>query len=235
MPAGAHASSNEVDVRKAITLVFLMLPALAAQAKTLYVTDVFNIMMRSGESSSHRILRQLSSGTPLEVISVNDETGYTQVRVSEGTTGYVLTRQLMNEPSARDRLAATEERLRSLQEEPDKLAGRLTALQDEYQTLQGEHSRLERVNTELEQELEGIRRTAADAVRISNERNELRKTLNALTRQVEDLKQKNRDLSHKTAQNWFLIGGGVIVLGIILGLILPHLRFRRRKNSWGSL
>ena len=235
MPAGAHASSNEVDVRKAIVLVFLMLPALAAQAKTLYVTDVFNIMMRSGESASHRILRQLSSGTPLEVISVNNETGYTQVRTSGGASGYVLSRQLMDEPSARDRLAATEERLRSLQEEPDKLAGRLTALQDKYQTLQGEHSRLQRVNTELEQELEGIRRTAADAVRISNERNELRKTLNALTRQVEDLKQKNRDLSHKTAQNWFLIGGGVVVLGIILGLILPHLRFRRRKNSWGSL
>jgi SH3 domain protein len=235
MPAGVHPSSNEVDVRKAITLLFLMLPALAAQAETRYVTDVFNIMMRSGESSSHRILRQLPSGTPLEVISVNEETGYTQVRTSGDTTGYVLTRQLMDEASARDRLAATEERLRALQEEPDKLAGRLTALQDEYQTLQAEHSRLQRVNTELEQELEGIRRTAADAVRISNERNELRKTLNALTRQVEDLKQKNRDLSHKTAQNWFLIGGGVVVLGIILGLILPHLRFRRRKNSWGSL
>lgn len=235
MPAAVHASSDEVDVRKAIAVVFLTLPALAAQAETRYVTDVFNIMMRTGESSGHRILRQLPSGTPIDVISTNSETGYSEVRTQGGTSGYVLTNQLMDEPSARDRLAAAEEQLRALQEEPDKLAGRLSALQEEYQTLQGEHDRLQRVNTELEQELEGIRRTSADAVRISNERNELRKTQGVLIRQVEDLKQKNRELSHKTAQNWFLIGAGVVGLGIILGLILPHLRFRRRKNSWGSL
>ena len=34
MRAGARAGRNEVDVRKAIVLVFLMLPALAAQAET---------------------------------------------------------------------------------------------------------------------------------------------------------------------------------------------------------
>lgn len=222
-------------MRKPIAFLLLLLPALAVKAETRYVTDEFFIMLRSGESSSHRILRQLSSGTELEVLAENGETGYTEVRTEGGTTGYVLTRQLMNQPSARDRLAAAQERLRALQEEPDKLAGRLTALQGKYDSLNTEHTRLQQVNTDLERELEGIRRTAADAVRISNERNELRKTQNALIRQVEDLKQKNRDLSHKTAQNWFLIGGGVVVLGIIIGLVLPHLRFRRRKNSWGSL
>ena len=32
-----------------------------------------------------------------------------------------------------------------------------------------------------------------------------------------------------------MIGAGVIILGMILGLLLPHLRFQRRKSSWGSL
>ena len=57
----------------------------------------------------------------------------------------------------------------------------------------------------------------------------------ALTRERENLKQENRDLSNRTTQNWFLIGAGVIIAGIVLGLILPHLRFQRRKTSWGSL
>jgi len=52
---------------------------------------------------------------------------------------------------------------------------------------------------------------------------------------VESLKQQNRDLGNDSTQRWFLIGAGVVLLGIILGLILPHLRFQRRKSSWGSL
>ena len=80
-----------------------------------------------------------------------------------------------------------------------------------------------------------LQRTASNSVRIANERNELRKQVTSLTREVEDIKQQNRELENKTAQNWFLIGGGVVVGGILLGLILPHLRVRRRKSSWGSL
>lgn len=222
-------------MRKAIILLALILPAFGAQGETRYVTDQFNIMVRTGESSGHRILRQLPSGTAVKVLETHEDTGYSLVEVSNGTTGYVLTRQLMDTPSARERLAAMEARLRALQEKPDALAAKLTTLQGEYQTLEEKHGRLQTLNTELEQELQGIRRTAANAVRIAEERNELRKNVVALTRQVEDLKQENRDLSHQTAQNWFLIGGGVIVLGIIIGLILPHLRFQRRKSSWGSL
>jgi SH3 domain protein len=222
-------------VRKAIALLVWLLPALAAQGETRYVTDHFNVMMRTGESSSHRILRQLPSGTAVKLLESDPDTGYSLVEMGNGTTGYVLTRQLMDTPSARDRLEEMEARLRALQEEPDALAARLTALQAQYQTLQEEHTGLQNLNTELEQELEGIRRTSANAVRIAEERNELRKNVVALTREVEDLKQENRDLSHQTAQNWFLIGGGVVVLGILIGLVLPHLRFQRRKSSWGSL
>ena len=36
-----------------------------------------------------------------------------------------------------------------------------------------------------------------------------------MTREVEDVKQQNRELENKTAQNWFLIGAGVVVGGII--------------------
>jgi SH3 domain protein len=216
-------------------LLWLFLGLLGvARAETQYVTDQFRITMRSGESTGHKIVRMLPSGTGVEVLSRNATTGYTKVRVG-GEEGYVLTRQLMDEPSARTRVAALQQRLKQLQAAPDNLRIQLETLQAEARKLQQENAGLLQAKQQLEQELAAIRRTAADAVRINNERNDLRKTVAALTREREDLKQENRDLSNQSAQRWFLIGAGVIILGIVLGLILPHLRFQRRKSSWGSL
>jgi SH3 domain protein len=221
-------------VKRALLFLVCLVALGVAQAETKYVTDSFKITMRRGETTGHKIIRMLPSGTPVQVLGENPDTGYSRI-VALGEEGYVLTRQLMDEPSARDQLAEVRERLQALQETPDKLRSQLVTLQAEHQQLQKSHAELQRIKQQLEQDLESIRRTAADAVRISNERNELRKTVAALTREREDLKQENRDLSNQTAQHWFLIGTGVVIVGIILGLILPHLRFQRRKSSWGSL
>ncbi len=216
-------------------ILTLLLAWGTAAAETRYVTDKFKVTMRSGESASHKIVRMLSSGTALEVLGENSETGYSRVRTGNGTTGYILTRQLMQQPSARERLAQAEVRLRELQEEPGKLSAKLAKLQEEHQALNTAHKKLQGTRRELDRELKTVRRTAANAIRISNEREELRKSVTTLTRELEDIKQENRDLHNQTAQNWFMIGAGVIILGIILGLLLPHLRFQRRKSSWGSL
>ncbi|MEJ2453382.1 MAG: TIGR04211 family SH3 domain-containing protein [Candidatus Thiodiazotropha sp.] len=211
----------------------LTLPQLT-QAETRYVTDVFKITMRSGESTSHKILRMLDSGMAVQVLSTNPDSGYSKVRAGGGE-GYVLTRQLMREPSARDQLANMQREIEALKAAPGELRSNLANLQKEHRELSQAYKELETVKNKQEQELQSIQRTASNAIRISNERNELRKQVADLTREVEDLKQENRDLSNEATRDWFLIGAGVIIAGILIGLILPHLRFQRRRSSWGSL
>jgi SH3 domain protein len=211
----------------------LTLPQLI-QAETRYVTDEFKITMRSGESTSHKILRMLDSGMAVQVLSTNPDSGYSKVRAGGGE-GYVLTRQLMREPSARDQLANMQREIDALKAAPGELRSNLANLQKEHRELSQAYKELETVKNKQEQELQSIQRTASNAIRISNERNELRKQVADLTREVEDLKQENRDLSNEATRDWFLIGAGVIIAGILIGLILPHLRFQRRRSSWGSL
>ena len=214
-------------------LCLLILPMLA-QSKTLYVTDTFQITMRTGESTSHRIMRMLNSGSALNVVSTNAESGYSKIRIGN-TEGYVLTRQLMSEPSARAQLAAMRKEVEDLKAAPGELRSNLAGLQKKHRELLATHKSLQTVKDKQEQELQSIQRTASNAIRISSERNELRKQVATLTREVEDLKQENRDLSNEATRDWFLIGAGVIIAGILIGLILPHLRFQRRRNSWGTL
>ena len=211
----------------------LILPQLTL-AETRYVTDKFKITLRSGESTSHKIIRMLDSGMGLDVLSINPESGYTKVRAGN-SVGFVLSRQLMRQPSARSQLASMQKEIDALKAAPGELRTNLANLQKQHRQLSQAHKELQAVKNKQEQELQSIQRTASNAIRISNERNELRKQVADLTREVEDLKQENRDLSNEATREWFLIGAGVIIAGILIGLVLPHLRFQRRRSSWGSL
>jgi SH3 domain protein len=218
----------------ALTSLLLLASGLL-QAETRYVTDVAQITLRTGESTSHKILRILPSGTAVEVLAPdNKETGYTKVQ-AKGSTGFILTNKLMRQPSARDQLAALKQEIEDLKAAPGELRKTLADLQQQHRELQTAHSELQGIKKKQEQELQGIQRTASNAIRIANERNELRTQVASLTRQVEELKQENRDLGNKATRDWFLIGAGVIIAGILIGLILPHMRFRRRRDNWGSL
>lgn len=220
---------------KTIITLLLILGSSTAFAKTAYVTDELKITMRTGASATHRIVRMLPTGQKLNVLSTNAANGYSKVRTDTGQTGYVLTRQLINNPVARDRLVAIEAEMKALKAAPGELSSRLAKLTEQHTALQRAHESLKQAKTQVDQEFAALKRTASNAVRIANERNELRKQVASMTREVADIKQQNRELENKTAQNWFLIGAGVVVGGIVLGLILPHLRVRRRKSSWGSL
>ncbi|MES9991224.1 MAG: TIGR04211 family SH3 domain-containing protein [Candidatus Thiodiazotropha sp.] len=217
-----------------ISILCVVLLPTVVEAKIYYITDTFKVEMRTGESNRHRITRYLNTGTAVDVLSSNKESGYSKVRVGN-KEGFVLTRQLMQQPTARAQLENMRKEVEALKAAPGELRRNLADLQKNHRELLTEHKKLQQIKEKQEQELQSIQRTASNAIRISNERNELRKQVADLTREAEELKQENRDLSNEATRDWFLIGAGVIIAGILIGLILPHLRFQRRRSSWGSL
>ena len=84
------------------TLFFIfLLGSSSAIAETGYITDQLKITLRSGESTTHKVVRMLPSGTAVTVLSRNSSTNYAKVRMADGTTGYVLNRMLLTERPAR--------------------------------------------------------------------------------------------------------------------------------------
>ena len=218
-----------------LCLCAALLTPLPAQAETRYITDQIESTLRAGESTRFKILKMLPSGTRVEVLDINQTTKYARVRTADGAVGFVPEAQLQNEPAARNRLAELETRLAELQQEPDALAARLAKVQNEHSDLQSGYQTLEREKQLLEQQLATIRHASANVMDIANDRERLRLQVANLTRTRADLEQENRDIKNQTNQRWFLIGTGVLIGGILLGLILPHLRLGRRKSNWGSL
>lgn len=218
-----------------LTLLLSSISTTIVAEETRYVSDELEITLRKGESTGHKISSMLKSGTPVEVLDINKASGYARVRTPGGKVGFVLLRQLMEEPGAREQLASIKERMAEMESEPARLSAALEELRKEHAVLEEEHAENVEVKESLEQELAGIRQTAANAINIANERTELQKQVAQLSRRLADVEQENRELQNDETQDWFLIGAGVAIGGVLLGLILPSLRVRRRKTSWDTL
>ena len=214
-----------------VPLLFIL--AGNAAAETRYVSDMLEITMRSGKGTSFGIIRMLRSGTPVEVLSVDKASGYTQVRTNSGKEGWVLSRFLMKGQAARDRLATAEKELAEMELENRKLTTAMTALKEEKSTLESNLSTLEGESRGVSQELAEIRRTASSALAIDSENKDMKGRIVSLERQLQTVQQENETLKDRTARDWFMVGAAVVLLGIIVGLIIPKIRFRK-KSSWDT-
>ncbi len=217
---------------KQILAVGLLLIGLAplAGAESVWVSDQFEIMLRTGPSTSNAIERVLSSGTELEVLEQDNEAGYSRVRTRAGTEGWVLTRYLMNEPSAREQLATLTRRLTSASAEGSSLTSQLDAVRGEYDSATRQIASLEREKAQLESELAEIKRTAANVLSINDQNKNLRDQLAEAEIRSATLEQQNRALTSQTTRYWFMTGALVLVVGMILGIWLPRIRWQRRSR-----
>ena len=195
----------------------------AAWAEPAWVSDQFEVTLRSGPSTSNAIQLMVRSGTRLEVLERDPDSGYSRVQTGGGTEGWVLSRYLMSEPAAREQLAELTSQLTNATTRGSSLTSQLEAVRGEYDTATSTVAALERDRTALE-------RTAANVLSINEQNKSLREQLAATEIQVATLEQENRELGRQTTRYWFMTGALVLLVGMGLGLWLPRIRWQRRSR-----
>jgi len=223
-------------VKKIIIALSIALPLLVsitvAAETTRFVSDQLEITMRTGQGVKFGIRKMLSSGTKLEVIET-DPAGYSKVRTENGADGWVLTRYLSNTPSARNSLAASVQKVANLELEIAKYKEEIQALSSQNTDASSENLSLTETSQRLGKELDDLRRTASNSVALDNENRQLKEKLQQIDDQMQSLEIENSSLKDSSAKSWFLIGAAVLFGGLLLGLILPRLRFQKKEN-WGT-
>jgi len=214
-------------------LYFLVFASGAVSAENRWVTDEFEVMMRSGKSTKQSIVRQLRSGTRVEVLETDAEAGYSRVQLPSGTQGWVLTRYLRSAPTARLRLPEVESRLERSQARQAELRAELDELKDTRQSLDRQVAELQSQNSSLQGQLDRITQLSADTIQIDQQNAQLKQRLAEAQQQVDTLEIENGQLAGRANQQWFLIGGGVLTFGLLMGLILPRISWRK-KSSWSD-
>ncbi len=211
-------------------LLCLTLSASAAFAAPAWVSDEFEITLRSGPSTSNAIQLMVSSGMQLEVLERDTDSGYSRVRTPGGTEGWVLSRYLMQERSAREQLQQLTSQMTSANSRATTLGSQLTTIQSEYDESSRRIATLEREKAAVEEELTTIRRTAADVLGVNEQNKSLMNQLSAAEIRGDALDQENRQLSGQTVRYWFMAGALVLLVGILMGIWLPRIRWQRRSG-----
>lgn len=218
---------------KKLIFLILLCAAGAATAETAYVTDDLDIMVRTGESNRNKIIATLKSGKKVEVLESNPETGYSRVALSNDREGWVLSRLLTNKPAARDLLDAARARLQKLEASHTEISTELAELKAQKANVDSTAKDFKTRSEQLQRELDELQTTASNALRIQEERNQLQERVVNIERELETLKRENDILKNNSAQDWFIVGAGVLLLGLFLGFILPKLSWQK-KSSWNS-
>ncbi|RJS94663.1 TIGR04211 family SH3 domain-containing protein [Salinisphaera sp. Q1T1-3] len=201
-----------------------------ASAATRYVSDQLSINMRSGPGNQYRIDRLLDAGDQLETLSSNN--GWTKVRTRDGKVGFVLTRFLADSPAAESQLADAKNKADNLSSENQDLKKELSEALHGSDQLGELKKNLVAENKSLKAQLQKIRETSADAIRIGNENEKYRQQIMQLRSTVDRLKHENESLQSR--REGMQVGALILTGGILIGLFLPMLR-RRRKGNWDSL
>jgi len=226
-----HNKQGTPIVKKfSIFLTALILPILVQAQNMQYVTDELIITMRTGQGSQYQILKTLPSGTRVEVLE-SSESGYTKVRIADGLEGWVLTRYLSEEPVAKEKLAAAENKLQRLLEQNSALKEELAGLKKSSTEVEAERNTLLSQTESTNAELERLKQVAAQPILLDQQNRELKQQNVSLEKELQLIQQENQVLKDRSQRDWFITGAGVLLGGMLLGLILPKLRWRK-KSGW---
>ena len=212
-------------------VVLLASVASLGHAQTRYVSDELVITVRTGPSTRNAIIQNLNTGDAVTVLEVNEAEGYARVRTETGVEGWVLTQYLVDAPVARDRLVTAERQLAQARERITELESRVAELSDQLGATTQRMEEAESAASDLGSELADVRDVSANALTIRDQNESLRRRLNERDQLVDQLTVENASLTGRADREWFLIGAGVLVAGIIIGLIAPSLR-RKRRTDW---
>lgn len=189
--------------------LFALSPIYAAHAETKYVTENLSTFLRRGAGDQYKISGAIRAGEAVTVLEKREK--YSLIRDGKNREAWILNSELSATPSSK--------------EENPKLKNQIQEL-----TL-----KLNRLDSDWQQRTNEIQRRASQAEQQSSQ---LLEQNAQLKRELEMAHNKTRDLEamldagkREIAIQWFIYGGSVLGVGLLLGLILPFIIPQRRRKT----
>jgi len=176
-----------------------------------YISDELSTWVRSGPGNDYRLIGTLNAGEEVTLLQSNENSKYGQIRDAQGRTTWIPLSQLSEQPSLRSRVPELEQQVKDLTAKLANIDG----------------SWNERT-AEMQKKVAG----SDDAINsLKDENQQLKNQLVVASKKVDAANVQLDDKQRTIIMQWFMYGGGVAGFGLLLGLLLPHMLPRRKKND----
>lgn len=207
-----------------VLIGLFILPA-ASIAETVYVSDHFEIPLRTGPGADRKIISLPQSGTALEMLEKGAE--WSQVRESNGREGWALNRYLSPSPPS----AMLLERVR---QDYDVLTAKFKDLQERFNELESQKKSTDsdlaqnrRNRDELSTAYETLKKESSDFLKLKQRHQEVTAELEAEKTRSAKLDDENMQMKRNRIIQWVLTGGGIMLVGFFIGLFSSSRRKAR--------
>lgn len=218
--------------QKIVIAITLMMLGSHSFAEDRYVTDKLKLNLRTGASSQHKIVRQLRSSDKVELLATDASGEFAFVRTARGQEGWALIGYLQKSPTAAVALKSTTNKLQTAQTKLKSTTATNEQLMSENKQLTSENQSLSKENEKLSREFTELKDLSGNAVNITRKNRELLKQNNLQKSEIDMQSAEVSRLQDQINSDQFYMGAGAILIGLILGLILPHVRPRQKSSEW---
>jgi SH3 domain protein len=195
--------------------IFLTVLGGLCYAKTMFVSDNFEITMRSGPGVERKILALIRSGQAVEVLTANEE--WTEIRLPSNKQGWVLTRYLTDNVPCTITLEDLTTKYDALVNQKDILDNQYSELSNNNQGIESQLASTRKELTELTKKYEALKKGSKDYLSLKATHTKTVKELSEVKSKAEKFEDETNRLLRNQNIKWFLIGAAVLLLGIIIG------------------
>lgn len=204
-----------------------------AVAESRYITDIVYVPLRSGPGNQYKIIHNgIRTGARLTLLEQDAGNEFSKVMTSAGQEGYIRTQYLLEQPPARVQLPETLEKLAKLTQQQADLRQQLKAREEALGTATAEVEAARKSLTQQRTRLKQVLEVNANTLVINQRNKQLAEENLQLKDRVQKLEANNGQLRQDSSYRWYLYGSGTVLMGILLGLILPRVRVRKKQSGW---
>ena len=222
-----------------VTAPFAFAPSVLAQGadeqkaekQMRYVRDSITLPLRQTQSVESAIVHPgVSSGTILTIVKEDSGSGFTRVRTTDGFEGWIASRHLIVEPTARMQLDKLNTELDNLRKTNVRLEQEQANVPTDQRLAAQQLTQLRSDNTRLQEELQTLQQAPDNAIQLAQENIELKKSNTAMQTQLVESNKAITELQRAQNYTLFREGALAVIAGAILTALIPRLKPKKRSD-----
>lgn len=209
-----------------IVLIGLFIPAAASVAETVYVTENFEITMRTSPGTDRKIISLVQSGKALEILEKGED--WSLVRTLNGKEGWVLNRYLTASQPCDMVLGRVRQDYDLLSAKFEDIKKKYDELNAQKKVADADLSQSRQDRDELSTAYETLKKDSSEFLKLKKLHQKMAADLDEEKTRSAKLDEENNQMKRNRIIQWVLTGGGIMLVGFFIGIFSSG---RRKSRS----